>query len=366
LYSVYKSQNRVKPGEEAAIGITDGDDEVAGEIGWSHGHVVVEKLAGRIADLTFRLTGGIECRPFAPPPWLDDGDAQAISPLLRRLRGEWPCVPFGFDVDRARFGDWAASSAGDAIDTPHGHSSSHAWSVTHVDPRSLVLSLDYPPDHPISRLERRIEADQDAPALDITLAIEARRDCRLPIGLHPMFSLPPEQGGVEIEVGGDQETLTFPGRPVPSSRFRPDTRGNLAAVALDDGATVDGRAVPLAHRGVELVQVLRAGGAATLFRRDAGYAIDLAWDPRVFPSVLLWYSNRGNDAPPWNGQHLALGVEPICSAFDLGVGVSARENPISARGIPTTVRIWREAPLVTRYRLSARAIPGPEQAGVDH
>ncbi len=39
----------------------------------------------------------------------------------------------------------------------------------------------------------------------------------------------------------------------------------------------------------------------------------------MFPSCLLWLSNRGRTAYPWNGRHLAIGIEPVCAPFDLGV-----------------------------------------------
>lgn len=54
---------------------------------------------------------------------------------------------------------------------------------------------------------------------------------------------------------------------------------------------------------------------------------------------------------PWNGRHLALGLEPICSAFDLGQQVSAAENPISKRGVPTARSFRAGEQFVTRYRI---------------
>lgn len=333
-----------------------GNEEVAGEMRWPHGHVVVEKLAGRIAELTFSLPGGINCHPFTPPHWLDADDAQSIPALLRRLRGEWPCVPFGFDLDREPFEDWGGTSADDAIDLPHGYASSSEWTVMHAETGSLALSVDYPADHPIARLERRIEPDQHAPAINITLTIEPRRDCRLPIGLHPMFRLPSEPGSVELDAGANSVVMTFPGGLTPNSHFRPNRLSRLDGLELDDGTTISGAAVPLPYRAVELAQVLRADGKAALRYLDEGYEVALTWEPTVFPSLLLWYSNHGNDTPPWSGRHRALGVEPICAAFDLGVGTSSRHNPISTLGIPTAAQFRAGVRLKTQYRLAARAL----------
>ena len=76
------------------------------------------------------------------------------------------------------------------------------------------------------------------------------------------------------------------------------------------------------------------------------------WDPVAFPSCIVWISNAGRKSAPWNGRHLALGIEPVCSALGLGNKVSQAENPLVQDGEPTAARfrageIWR-----THYRLS--------------
>ncbi|WP_455854068.1 hypothetical protein [Ensifer canadensis] len=77
----------------------------------------------------------------------------------------------------------------------------------------------------------------------------------------------------------------------------------------------------------------------------------------IFPSLLLWYSNRGRKAYPWDGKHLALGVEPVCSAFDLGPAVSSADNPLASPAAPTSLPFDSDQPFVTRYRISVEAAP---------
>ncbi|MCB8828816.1 hypothetical protein LJD47_27785, partial [Escherichia coli] len=79
------------------------------------------------------------------------------------------------------------------------------------------------------------------------------------------------------------------------------------------------------------------------------------WQKEHFPSVLLWYSNRGRRAYPWNGNHLALGVEPVCAAFDLGPGISAASNPINRAGTATSITFHPDDAFITRYRISVEA-----------
>jgi hypothetical protein len=328
--------------------------ESAREIHWRWGRIAIERLAGRIAELSFILPDGSRFEPFAPPPWLGSPDARTITPLLRRLRGEWPCVPFGFDIDREAFGEWPCTFESRALDLPHGYASWNEWAVVEDGDHSVALGINYPPDHPIARLERRVTVDTLAPAVDLVLVIYPRRDCQIPIGLHTVFRLGPEPEGVEIELEGHQEVMTFPGA-LPGSRLRPGVIGDLRGLPLLDGGPMDGCKVPLSYAAVELVQVLNNSGRASLLYRGEGHRIRFQWDERIFPSLLLWYSNYGHVEPPWNGTHLALGIEPVCAAFDLGATVSGKDNPISCRGTATAVTLQAGVPLKTRYRISAES-----------
>ncbi len=85
--------------------------------------------------------------------------------------------------------------------------------------------------------------------------------------------------------------------------------------------------VPLSGQVEELLQIDGSDGTIALACPADGYRARLTWDAQVFPSVNLWYSNRGRTAFPWNGRHLALGVEPICAAFGLSPATSRQPNP---------------------------------------
>jgi hypothetical protein len=81
----------------------------------------------------------------------------------------------------------------------------------------------------------------------------------------------------------------------------------------------------------------------------------MTWDPRHFPCLQFWISNRGRQEYPWSGRHVALGVEPVCGAFDLGPAVSNAPNPIAAAGAPTAYRFSPDERFVTRYRIEVEA-----------
>ena len=324
---------------------------------WQHGVVSVESLGGMIGPTLFVLDGGRQVAPFQVAPWATEPVDAEVPGILKRLRGEWPCVPFGSDADRAPAGGWPGSVAAPTVDPfPHGYSSNHEWRFEVGEAGSIVLAIDYPEDHPVRALKRTVTPDPNASALDFELEIDVRRDCVLPIGLHPSFRLPVKAGAMRIEVGSDVAGMTFPGPVDASSIVR---QGELLEpwhdVPLLAGGRLDVRQVPLPQATEEVLQLLEMPGRAALWNTAEGYRVKLTWEAEHFPSALLWFSNRGRQFAPWNGRHLALGLEPVCSAFDLGQLVSSADNPISRRGTPTARTFRAGERFVTRYRIEVEA-----------
>lgn len=329
-------------------------------LGWAHGALSVQRHAAMLAPLTFVLPDGRQVSPMHIAPWADAPGTEALPGILRRLRGEWPCVPFGYSVP----GDasplaWARLMAPAAADEEvHGHSSNHDWQWQASDAGSLKLGIDYPADHPVARLERVITPDPEAPAVDITLTVEVRQDCRLPLGLHPTFRLPLVAGGARIEPASFREGRTYPGSVEPAREVFALDQGfsSLVEVPGRDGGSVDASLVPLAADTEELLQLNDIAGEVALANLAEGYRVRLQWQAEHFPSLLLWYSNRGRTGAPWNGRHVALGMEPICSPFGLGPATALADNPIAAAGTPTARAFRAGEPFTTRYRIAVESL----------
>lgn len=327
-------------------------------LAWNHGTLAVQSLAGMLGPVLFLLPDGRQVAPLQVAPWSNDPGREALPPILRALRGEWPCVPFGFDADWPLPEDWqGGGETFEGAEALHGPGSNEDWSFVETGPDRLVLELVYPPEHPVRFLKRTVVPDPDAPAIDVTLEIVVRRPCRLPIGLHPTFRLTPRPGSVTLEPQPHGAILSHPidfepGATliVPGARF-----DSLEAAPLQTGGSGDFSRLPRAEDTEELLQMTAAGGGFALHYRDEGFRARLTWEAAVFPSAILWVSNRGRTAYPWERRHLALGVEPVCAAFDLGPAVSTAPNPISAAGEPTALAMEPDKPLVTRYRIAVEA-----------
>ncbi|MGY0193880.1 hypothetical protein ACWA7J_02275 [Leptothrix sp. BB-4] len=318
---------------------------------WRWGDVTVQALGGMLAPLTLRLRDGRSVSPLQVAPWGADNDPRWPG-VLRRLRGEWPCLPYGaVQPPPGLPHGWQGHAAEE--DWAHGYTANHDWHRVAQDDDVLSVAIDYPADSPIARLERHIRPDPDAAALHVELHIHARRACQMPLALHPTFAVP--STGVHLHTTPARCIHTYPVPTEPGvSRLRPlATASSLTAVPSLDGITALDR-LPLMHDTEELLQL---EGCAPPFALDylaEGVRVELDWDTAVLPDALLWFSNRGRRHPPWSGRHVALGIEPMSGFFDLGrVVTPAPDHPLAGQH---GIRLDPAQAQVVSYRLSASGV----------
>ena len=326
-------------------------DEVR-TLAWDHGRARLQRWGAMLGPIAFQAAGHAAFQPMHVAPWVGEPGLDAQPALLRHLRGEWPCVPFGrVDALDPLPSGWTTRPPDDGWG--HGYASHHAWDwLPQDDPRALALAVAYPASSPIARLVRTIRAVSDAPALELTLRIEARRPCTLPVALHPTLRL--ELGRVALDVPHRGPCLAYPADTAPDiSRLR---RGaafdDLARAPARDGREIDLTAFPQSIDSEELVQVMDVTGPVVLDYPDQGWTFRLDWDRALLPDAMLWISHRGRHQAPWNGRHLALGVEPVNGPFDLGrVARAADDHPLAGR---RGLALDPSQPTTIRYRMDAR------------
>jgi len=328
-------------------------------LNWAYGSLTVQRLGAMLAPVRFDLPDGRSVYPMHIPPWADESLSANLPPILRGLRGEWPCVPFGADEPQTLSAEWH-SSMGQPSPLPpntptHGESSNCLWDWLNADDRRLALHLSYPDDHSIAWVEREIIPDLNAPAIDCVLRVMPRTDCRLPIGLHPTFAVPRMTGSARVTAPSANHIRSYPGSLEPGADiFQADAVFDHLTNAPDhSGGQIDASRLPFEAPGEDLLQLVGVEeGFAALDNHEAGYRATLTWNAEQFPSLLIWYSNRGRQHPPWNGRHTALGLEPICSTFDLGAGIASADNPIARQGTPTSHSFLAGKVFETLYRIA--------------
>ncbi len=331
-------------------------------LGWAHGACTVQQLGAMIGPAVFLMPGGRQVSPLQVAPWAGLPGTEDLPGILQRLRGEWPCVPFGYSVPVTPDtpADWAPFlGPAEPDEEIHGHGSNQNWNwAGSGSDGSIALQLDYPAGSPVRRIERVIRPDPDAPAMDFILRIETRAACRLPLGLHFTFRLPDAPGAAQIEPGSFRIGRTYPGTVEPGASVFAIGRSfdRLNSVPDRDGGFTDAARVPFGRPVEELLQLDGIEGTACLVNTAEDWRARISWDAEVFPSLLLWYSNRGRTAAPWNGRHVALGMEPICSPFGLGAATARADNPVSRSGTPTARAFAAGETFETQYRLAVEPL----------
>ena len=316
---------------------------------WSHGSAELWSQGGLLGPVTLRLRDGRSVQPMFLAPWLNDPATRDLPPLLRDLKGELPCAPFGRTDFPEGLAGWQQLDPGD--DWEHGYSSNQPWSLITADRSLIRIGLDYPDDAPIRRLERQISADPDEAALDISLTIFPRMDAHVPVALHPTFRVPPE--GIDLRPGPFIRAVAYPVPAEPGvSRLTPSAAApDLTALPTADG-TLDLGRLPLPIKTEELLQLESCQSPFSLYYRSEQVEVSLSWDQQKLPDVMLWVSNAGRAAFPWNSRNYALGVEPVNGAFDLGrVAAPPASHPFANR---RGLALKKDQPIRIDYRLSAQ------------
>lgn len=306
----------------------------------------VSRAGGMLTSLRHHLSSSLSYPVLYRAPWLDDAEACApLPPLMQRLAGEWVGVPFGHS---AHDGDGFFQHA------PHGLPVNGRWDIAGHQNDAIQLRFTFPADYPLAFLQRDIRLCDDG-QVSFQLTINARRACRLPIGLHPIFPIGGEAGEVllsaENSVGGvvyPQATEAGVSQLHPLARF-----AHLDTVPGLEGKTVNLQRLPLPYRTEEIVQLLSPVSGIRLHYPAQQRQVTLRWDTQQLPHCLLWFSNGGRAYAPWNGRNLCLGVEPICSAWDLGPE-SLKENALTAQGYATAIDFTPETPVTVTYHLQCQ------------
>lgn len=283
-------------------------------LSWSHGAAEVWALSGAVHCLELTLPDGRRVRPLAEADWQGDEAIaldETIPAHLRFLGGEWACVPFG------------KSSADPVV---HGFGTDNCWTFeesSQEDDDAVALAIDYPEDRPVARLRRIIRGVPGAARVEVSLEASVRRDCLLPIGLHPILT--PGQAGEEVWIEGVwSHGETFPVTFEPGvSRLAPGARfDDAGALPLADGGTVSFGTL-LAETTEEAFQLYGVDGALRIVYPQSGHAVRLEWRAEDYPTCLFWISTGGRTAKPWNGRFRGFGVEPLNARFEARDGAGA-------------------------------------------
>lgn len=335
----------------------------SGQPSWRLKHGAVDawitRTGGMLAPAAFRLSNGRTVQPFAIAPWACEKLPPATPPLLRGLRGDFFCAPFGGNGTA-----WRGE-----CHPPHGESANRDWALVDSsrDRSAATLHLRLTCQVRRGMIDKRITLRAGHTAVYCEHTLSGFRG-PMALGTHPCLNLAGPEGSARISAGGWQWGHVL---PVPFedpagggySSLKPGARfHSLASVPLAQGGMADLSRYPARAGFEDLVMLMGTPGrtlgwSAVTFPRQHWVFLQLK-NPEVLRHTVLWHSNGGRHYAPWSGRHRGvLGLEETTSYFHLGQAESARPNALSRAGLPTTVSLSPRTPLRVAHIFAVAAIP---------
>ena len=316
----------------------------------------VTEQGGHLAPVKFHLAGRV-VEPFSVAPWAREKLQPGTPAMLKSLRGDFFCAPFGGNET-----SWRGEKH-----PPHGDPANAKWKLRSFEGGQVWSAWHWTmktTSRP-GRVHKSIRLKTGETNL-YCRHVFSEMEGPMSFGHHAMLKFPEAPGSgivstsrilfaqvapepVESPAGGGYQSLK------PGSRF---TR--LRRVATPDGQFADLEKYP-ARRGFEdLVMLVHESEpdfawSAVAFPKERYVWFSLK-DPRILRSTII--SNAGRHYPPWNGRHArVMGIEDVTSYFHYGLAESANPNPVSRMGYATCMKLKKAAPLTVNYIMGVAAIP---------
>ena len=315
-------------------------------------------LGGHLGPVTFRLKNK-EVQPFSVAPWAEEKQAAGLIPILRVLRGDFFCMPFG-----ANAVPWRGEKH-----PVHGETANESWRLESFSREGDCACLHASLTTKIrpGRVDKRIYLIKGHTAVYCQHTV-SNMSGPMNLGHHAMLRFPdePESGIIS--------TSPFLYGQVLDDYFEELDRGGYSSLKM--GAEIKSlSSVPLAGGGeTDISRYPSRRGFEDLVLLASAPNLPFAWtavafpkqryvwfalkDPRVLRHMVLWISNGGRHYPPWNGRHVGvMGLEEVTSYYAYGLAEAVRRNALSEKGYLTVVKLERQHPFVVPYIMGVASIP---------
>lgn len=321
-----------------------------------HGSVSLKitRDGGMLAPVQFDL-GDRLVSPYSLSPWKPDEISDDLPVLLKNLRGDFFCLPFGPQENGL----------------PHGETANMPWHLVSETEDSLTLEIDA--SDVAAKVTKTLSLRPGQTAIYYEHSIIGLEG-HFSYGNHPILDLSQlPEGSARVSVSPFRWASVYPGVfSDPADGAQQALKigalfSDLAEVPLAEGGTTDLTCYPARAGNEDLVMMISEDPtpeqpfAWTAVVLD-GYVWFSLKNPVDFPATLFWLSNGGRSAAPWESRHLGrLGIEDVCSYFCDSVDLS-RKDLLHNLSVPTSRLFTKDQP-VTLRNIQAVA-PVPEHFGL--
>jgi len=321
--------------------------------------LAVAEMGGFMAPVTFYRRAKKPVTPLAVAPWWNEKIPADQPNVIKGLRGDFFCMPFGGGVTKYK---------GRAY-PPHGETANRKWQfldlIRSKSGRALHLKMNL-------RLQKG-SVQKSLALVNGENAVYVRHRISglsgpMSFSHHATLQFPDRPGAGRLSFSKYKHAATFY-IPVESpetktySILKPDSViRDLTKVPLSDGSTTDLTSYPN-RRGFEDLAMICAdpdldfAWSAVTFEKERYVWFNIK-DPRVLASTVLWFTNGGRYFEPWNGRHVnVMGIEEGTTFWGDGVGPSARPNALTRRGIKTCHRFSPKRPYDVSFIMGVAKVP---------
>jgi hypothetical protein len=319
----------------------------------------ITEMAGQMAPVTFYRQSKQSISPLAVAPWWKEKLPPGQPNVIKGLRGDFFCMPFGGGVTKYK---------GRAY-PPHGETANRKWQFQDLvrSGQGSVLHL---------KINLKLQSGSVQKSLGLANGENAVYVRHRITGLsgpmsyshHATLQFPDRLGAGRLSFSKHKHAATFY-IPVESpetqtySVLKPDSViQDLKKVPLTDGTTTDLTSYPN-RRGYEDLAMICAdpdldfAWSTVTFEKERYVWFNIK-DPKVLASTVLWFTNGGRYFEPWNGRHInVMGMEEGTTYWGDGVEASSKPNDLTRRGIQTCHRFSPSKPFDVPCIMGVTKVP---------
>jgi hypothetical protein len=312
--------------------------------------LAVTQLGGHMAPVTFYRNTSRPIQPYYINPWHGERD-QPAEPVLKPLRGDFFCMPFGSPDEFAK-----------RFPATHGDPACEKWSLAGMEKRGDVTTL-------VLRMKGRRISGTYTKCLMLVDGQQVVYDQHVlegfsgsfPIGHHATLAMPQDDRTVLVATSPMRAGMTNPvdtGDPAggryqsvaTNHRFTSLSRVPLVWRTPSHG---DCSSFPTRRGFTDIVGVIQKPSILPAWTAATYTTEGFLWfslkDASVLPMMMMWIANCGRHVPPWNGRERCLGLEDVRAFFTAGTAGSARPNALRRMGVPTAMKFTPGLPVAVNY-----------------
>ena len=312
--------------------------------------VGVTEECGHLYPVQFFINSKI-VEPLNVAPWSEEKfEDDSMLPMLRMLRGDFFCAPFG-DSDTLEDETRA-----------HGSTANEKWNLINKDNHHLEFKLNKKVMG--ADILKKISIKPKQPVIYQEHQFIGGNG-KIPVGHHLMLKVP-EKVYLSFSNYLFGETPPSPVETDPalgnSILAYPQKFNDFSKIKTVDGKQIDLSRYP-AYQNHEDLLMLKSDETLP-FAWSAASAPKNGWlwfsikDPQKLKYTVLWLSKGGRKYPPFSSRHRkVIGIEETTSYFHLGHKASIEKNHLNANGYSTCINLEPDVTNSFRYIFGLTAIP---------